>query len=107
MSVNNFATAALSVLGMERGNLLRHYCDRWISELGLQGGGDTSLTVNRYQSGGEAGLRFELKYSGNTMSTEVSPGQPFPEAFLPLFPNGWPDLAKHEGFELPKEFRKK
>ena len=21
--------------------------------------------------------------------------------------NGWPDLAKREGFELPKEFRKK
>jgi hypothetical protein len=41
------------------------------------------------------------------MSTDVSPYQPFAEAFLPLFPNGWPDLAQREGFELPKGFRKR
>ena len=48
---------------------------------------------------------FEVRYSRNTMTTDVSPHQNIPPAFLPLFPNGWPDLARREGFELPKEFR--
>jgi hypothetical protein len=40
----------------------------------------------------------------STLSTYVSPHQPFPETFRPLFPGGWVDLAQREGFELPAEF---
>lgn len=41
------------------------------------------------------------------MSTDVNPWQPFPEAFRPLFPGGWKELAEREGFELPKSFQPK
>jgi hypothetical protein len=75
-------------------------------DLGFGGGGDNALTVKRNGAGNEPRLSFELKYSGNIMSTDVSPYQQFPEAFLPLFPNGWADLARREGFELPKSFHK-
>ena len=30
----------------------------------------------------------------------------FPEAFLPVFPNGWADVAEREGFEIPTEPQK-
>ena len=30
----------------------------------------------------------------------------FPEPFRCTFPNGWADVAKQEGFELPKEAQK-
>lgn len=66
----------------------------------------TTLTVERYKSGDEWYMNYNLKQEGNTMTTSVNPWQPFPAAFKPLFPGGWPDLAKAEGFELPKEFQK-
>src|SRR5262249_55454934 len=104
---NNFVTGTLGTLGRERGNLLLDYARSWMQELGLGGtGGANSLTVTRYPSGSEVHYGFELKYSGNVMTTDVSPYQEFPPAFLPLFPNGWLDLAQREGFELPKEFRR-
>jgi hypothetical protein len=104
---NNFVTGALGTLGPERGNLLLDYAGSWMQDLGMGGtGGANSLTVKRYPSSSEPHYSLELKYSGNVMTTDVSPYQEFPPAFLPLFPNGWPDLAQREGFELPKEFRK-
>ena len=103
---NNFANTALTTLGNERGTLLLDYARSWMLDLGMGGtGGDNSLTVKRYP-GDQSHLSYELKYSGNVMNTDVSPYQAFPVAFQPLFPNGWPDLARREGFELPKDFRK-
>jgi hypothetical protein len=104
---NNFANAALTTLGNERGALLLDYARSWMLDLGMGGyGGDNSLTVKRYQSGEQSHLSYELKYSGNIMNNDVSPYLEFPVAFQPLFPNGWPDLARREGFDLPKDFRK-
>lgn len=103
---NSFASGVFSVLGNERGNLLLDYSSTWLNDLGLGGGGDSVLTLKRYLSGDEPHLSFTLDYSGNRMSTDVSPYQEFPEAFLPLFPGGWPDLAKREGFALPSSFTK-
>jgi len=103
---NNFATAVASTLGAERGKLLLQYSQDWMQEAGLQGG-DCSLTIKRHESAGEGRLAYELKYSGSSVSGDLSPHQPVLEAFLPLFPAGWTDLAKREGFELPKEFQKK
>ena len=31
------------------------------------------------------------------------PEVPFPAAFRPIFTKGWADVAKREGFEMPKE----
>jgi len=104
---NNFANAVLTSLGNERGDLFLDYARSWMQDLGMEGGaGDNRLTVRRHESGNEPQLSFELKYSGNTMNADVAPYQPFPEAFRALFPNGWPDVASREGFDLPKAFRK-
>jgi hypothetical protein len=66
----------------------------------------TTLTVERYQSGGQWGMNFNLKQAGNSMTTSVTPWQPFPEAFRAVFPGGWEELAAREGFELPADFKK-
>jgi hypothetical protein len=104
---NQFTSGILAALGEERGDMLLSYAQSWMTELGLAGDGASTLTVVRYQLGGEPHLNFQLQYSGNSMSTDVSPHQPFPAAFLPLFPNGWADFAQREGFELPKSFSEK
>jgi hypothetical protein len=67
----------------------------------------TSLEVERYQAGEHWYLNYTLNQPGNSMTTSISPWQPFPEAFHSVFPGGWADLAAREGFELPAEFKKK
>ncbi len=103
---NNFAGAIVGTLGQERGAFLLDYARSWMQDLGFPGGGENQLIVKRYGAEDNPRLNFQLRYSGNVMSTDVSPHQPFPEAFLPLFPNGWPDLAQREGFALPESFHK-
>lgn len=63
----------------------------------------TTMVVRR--SGNS--LMLDLKQPNSSLSSSITPSQPFPEGFLPLFPGGWQDLAQREGFELPKEFQKK
>ncbi len=67
----------------------------------------TTMTLSRSQSGDAAQISFQLQQAGGSMSTVVSPWQPFPEAFRAIFPGGWKDVAEREGFELPKSFDKK
>jgi hypothetical protein len=121
-----FTDGIFSALGHQRAEWLQDHAAGWMQDVGLRSNPDfskvppeilatmppdtsqtepTTLTVERYQSGGEWGMNFSLRQGANTMTTSVNPWQPFPEAFRPLFPNGWPDLAAREGFELPKEFR--
>jgi len=108
---NNYVNGILTTLGKERGDLMEDYSRDWMVALGMNragsSSGDTTIIVKRYQAGDEMRLGFELRQAGGTMSTDVSPWQPFPEAFKPLFPGGWKDLAAREGFELPKDFQKK
>lgn len=123
-----FTNAIFSSLGEERAQWLQSHSYGWMMDVGLRNGQDfskvpeelratmptaeyetqpTILTIDRpSNSGGEWQMYYNLKQAGNSMVTTVSPWQPFPEAFKPLFPNGWADLAKAEGFELPKEFQK-
>jgi hypothetical protein len=101
---NSFVRGVVDTLGEERGSLLLSYSGDWMTGLGMFGG-DSSLTVKRYQSGDEPHLTYVVENAGNSMSSDVSP-QNFPEAFRPLFPNGWTDLAAREGFALPKAFQK-
>lgn len=122
-----FTNGIFSALGEQRGQWLQDHSIDWMTDVGLRTGPEfteaaakllgsspppefetppTTLTVERYKSGDTWRMNFTLKQAGNSMTTSVSPWQPFPEAFKPLFPNGWADLAKAEGFELPKEFEK-
>lgn len=123
----SFTNGIFSTLGPERGQWLYDHSIDWMADTGLRTGPEyteaaikifgakpmpepapqpTTLLVERYQSGGETRMNYTLKQAGNSMTTSVSPWQSFPEAFRPLFPGGWADLAKAEGFELPKEFEK-
>ena len=51
-------------------------------------------------------LQMELRQARSMMTCGLSPWQPLPKAFAPLFPGGWEELAQREGFELPEEFQK-
>ncbi len=53
---------------------------------------------------GQVRFSVELKQAGSTSYIDVSPGRPLPESFQPVFPGGWTELARREGFDLPKGF---
>lgn len=120
-----FVDGVLETLNKERGELLKHFSWDWMQAVGLVTGPDfsqiparviasepsyqpkpTSLMVERYQSGGVWRMNYTLKQAGFSMTTSVSPSQPFPEAFRAVFPGGWEELAQREGFELPEDFKK-
>jgi hypothetical protein len=103
---NVFASGIAATLGSERGTLLMDYAASWLVEVGMNGTSPTVLTVKRPPAGQEQ-LPFELKTpGGGTMQTSITTGQPVPQAFLPIFPGGWADLAAREGFQLPNPVRK-
>lgn len=124
----DFVNTLVSTLGPQRAQWLQGHALDWMQSMGLREQPDiskipaeyladflanfqrfkpTKLKVEQYQSGDEWRLNYTLEQQGNTVTTSVSPRQPFPEAFLAAFPGGWRDLAEREGFELPKEFDKK
>ena len=120
-----FTNGIFSTLGEQRGQWLQDHSVGWMQDVGLLTGPfiskippeyleampatdyqaqPTTLTIKRYQAGDDWRINCTMQQAGNTMSYGITPWQPFPEAFQPLFPGGWKDLAKQEGFELPKEF---
>jgi len=126
-----FTNSVFNTLGIDRAKIFQDHSSQWLTDSGMRIAPDYSkvpaelraampalveqehyktqpatLTVERYKSGEEWYMNYHLKQEGNNMTTSVNPWQPFPEAFRPLFQGGWPDLAKAEGFELPKEFQK-
>ncbi len=66
----------------------------------------TTMKLSRNQSGDATQINLELEQAGNSMTTTISPWQPFPEAFRAIFPGGWRDVAEREGFKLPQAFEK-
>ena len=123
-----FTNGIFNALGDQRGRWLQDHSLEWMTDFGLRTGKEfnetavkllaprpvpeyetqpTTLTVERYKSGDEWRMNYSLKQAGNSMTTSVNPWQPFPEAFHAIFPGGWQELAQREGFELPKEFKKK
>jgi hypothetical protein len=105
---NRFTSGVMEALGAERGNLLIEYAWSWMNDLNMLGGGATTMTLKSRATGGDSAIDLELKSAdGGSMYTTISPYQPFPAAFRPLFPNGWADIVKREGFALPPSFEKK
>lgn len=102
----SFTAQVLATLGPERGALFLGYATEWMRAMGMLGSEPTTLTVHLSQIvNNERRYNYTLKSRHSTMTTSISPWQPFPEAFKPLFPGGWKDLATAEGFELPQEFK--
>jgi hypothetical protein len=117
---NKFMSEIFSAIGKERTELMqmsssdRGSIQTWISRLG-DWGGDKPVTmiVRRFSEGDQQVLKAQVFTSfgtklqtGDAKSWDIAPGRGprprFPKAFLPLFPNGWDDLAEREGFEIPK-----
>jgi hypothetical protein len=105
---NAFSGVIFSTLGPQRATLLQQYSWDWMQSMGMLGEGrndnqPTSMIIRRQKDY----LMLELRQSMSMMSCGLTPWQPMPEAFQPLFPGGWKDLAAREGFDLPKDFQKK
>jgi len=104
---NSFVGQVSSILGPERTGFFLEYAVSWMTDLGISGSEPMTLVVKRYGQDGEPHLGYEVRRSGGSMSSEVAPHQPMPRAFKMIFPNGWPDLAKAEGFALPASYFKR
>jgi hypothetical protein len=100
------ANMVIEAVGRERCELVMPYTLNWLrQEIGC---GDTggSLTVKREVAGNLQRLKVELRLSGmcgypSSLNYLTKYESYFPKAFRPIFPNGWADVAKREGFELP------
>lgn len=108
---NQFTGGIYTALRNERGQLFQQHAYSWMEALGMRSGptsayanSPTTMTVERYNQQSDQ-LRYTLQCANSQMQTSVSPWQTFPEAFRAIFPGGWQELAQHEGFELPKEFK--
>jgi hypothetical protein len=119
---NQFMAGTTEILGAERGRLLANYSVGWMSDVGMQPEinrtpagpltiGPLVLTVtleNTFPGPGftDHSYMFALQQGAivNLSNWYITPKEALPVRFRPLFPNGWPDLAKREGFELPRAF---
>lgn len=123
---NNIMSEIFSAIGKERTELMQMGSSTapfgsiqlWIERLG-DWGGDKPVTmiVRRVSKGDQQVLKAQVFTSfgtklqtGDPEPRDIAPARGarlrFPKAFLPLFPNGWDDLAEREGFEIPKKPRK-
>jgi hypothetical protein len=111
---NNFATGLFDALGRERSELVLSSAQNWLfPTIGISKEPRTMI-IKRYLAGNEQRLGVQMlksfgtpQQSGDSAPRNLSSRPSFPPAFLPLFPNGWADVAKREGFELPEEIKKK
>ena len=105
---DNLATGVFDALGKERAELILASASQWMSDIGLHGK-PGKIIVKRVLAGNEQRLKVEILYPlGNTVSLDLTQYlRSFPAAFRSIFPDGWADVAKREGFELPPETQKK
>jgi hypothetical protein len=93
-----------AALGQERKTMLNGSFDRWHEEFyGLNTTG-ASLLIPREPNSPAVSQRAGQTNYGAIYTPGIMDFRP---AFLPVFPNGWADVAKREGFELPEEPPKK
>ncbi len=116
MSISNsFAAAVFDAVGKERAELIMPNVPEFLFVIGIRQG-PLTMMVKRSLAGNEQRLKVEM-FAGTQQQqpnerygsawASVSSGGNFPPAFRPIFPNGWADVAKREGFELPEEAQKK
>lgn len=120
MSITNHFTEAFRTVGKQRTELLTMGCwpDRvegniqaWMEETGLyMSDKPVTMILKRFEDADRQVVKFSDSESGPwTAILEPFKGiseLKFPSQFRPLFPNGWTDVAKREGFEISKELQK-
>jgi hypothetical protein len=109
---NDLATGVFHAVGRERAELIVPSAANWaIQSAGIYTK-PTTMTVRRYLAGNEQRLNVQIdSHDGAIQSSDLWQGPrcdlAVPEAFRPIFPNGWDEVAKREGFELPENPQKK
>lgn len=102
---NTFFTEVFAALGRQRTELLLPSVQSWMALSGFVGGDPMTMTIKRYLNEKEQRLKllFSVGQPGQAGGSNWGdlPQCRFPPAFRPVFPNGWSDVAKREGFELP------
>lgn len=119
---NEFMTGTTGILGAERARLLANYSESWMSDVGMQPEMSRTLAgpldigplvlavtiegTNRTPGYIDHSYTYDLHQGVvvNLSRWYITPKQALPARFRPLFPNGWADIAKREGFELPHAF---
>jgi len=105
---NAFTTALIAAVGRERAELIVPEARNWMSSIGVfdRDNKPAMIRVTRNVTGGEVRLSTETSYDDSAVGTasrqlDKSSDVPYPRNFHFIFPNGWEDVAKREGFELP------
>ncbi len=104
---NDLFSAYAAALGPQRAALLERYSSDWVNlETGFLGGATNRLTVLRKtDSAGVARVFYALNRGAMTQgASPIQPSTHFPSEFRPVFPGGWPELARREGLDLPVGF---
>jgi hypothetical protein len=65
------------------------------------------MRIMRELVGSEQRLKAEIGTERMFPRWGYLPEVPFPADFTPIFTNGWADVAKREGFEMPKDSQEK
>lgn len=109
---NDLASAVSDAVGRQRAELIMPSAANWtLMSTGIYSR-PTTMTVRRHPVGDEPRLNVQIVWGGGAFdSGDLWLGPPwgmnFPEVFRPIFPDGWADLAKREGFAWPEEPQKK
>ena len=108
---DNFTNAVLQALGRERAELIT--AEAWRHGVkGTPPDRPATLIIRRYMAGNEQRLKVQRRSpNGATPSPDLwrgpNYGVIFPDVFRAVFPEGWDDVAKREGFELPENPQEK
>jgi hypothetical protein len=125
---NNFTSAVSDALGGERAELILPTAPDWAKpKFRAPQYGTFDLMIRKRSDAGKEG-QWMADFPGGRYSPvrwakptgsdsedrplpinlvdENGKSVPFPGTFRPIFPNGWADVAKREGFELPAESEK-
>jgi hypothetical protein len=107
----DIAAGILAALGKEGAKIMQTSVSSWRQDsIGLGKEGAT-LFIRRELVGNEQRLKAEISGPERIAHWGYHPGPysgyypefDLPETFRPIFPNGWADVAKREGFELPED----
>ena len=102
---NNFASLVLDAVGKQRGAFVLLSAQDLMVDLRVWEE-PTTIIIRRYGDGIEQRFNVQQLFGSppwkNPKPKDLSQFR-FPKEFLPVFPSGWADIAKREGFELLQE----
>ncbi len=109
-----FAARLGEAVGRERAEFIVPTVREWMNSIGVfdRDSKPAMMRVKRKVTGDEVRLSTETSHDDWNMGTATnslykSSKVPHPRNFHFIFPNGWPDVAQREGFELPEPPPKK